>query len=156
MKNLLTITLLLFALSSSAQTVGVLIQPEFETSVVRKGFFAETKVIDRVGIYADFKFGKETSRGSFYVDEHYFRTEHIQVNAGLSFSVIKSIKAVVSKSVLNQSSLYLRSEKENTKWGTTKNDASYQFGIMYKEGFLSILAAYETGQRATLGVGFNF
>jgi hypothetical protein len=56
MKNLLlTATLLMFAIALSAQTVGVIVQPEFTTPNVRKGLFAESNIYKGVGVYSDFK-----------------------------------------------------------------------------------------------------
>lgn len=154
MKTLFTsIALLLFAVTVSAQTAGVIIQPEFNSPNTRRGLFAEATILKGVGLYADFKVAKTTT--------HSQRHSYNQLNAGLSFKVNRNLKAIASTSVINKVTidnygLFPLSQHVLTSKGNANR--VYQVGALFNAGVISVLGAYEfdNNPRVTVGIGFNF
>lgn len=157
MKNLIiTLTLLLFATLASAQTVGFLIQPEFKTSNIRKGFFAESTIYKRVGLYSDIKLLNERDEVENLGYKYIFEKQNVQWDAGISFMVLDNLKAIISRSIINTKKEIV--ENYNYKYNA---EPAYQFAAMYSEGIISVLLGYEFEQnvnskRVTIGLGFNF
>lgn len=160
MKNLLlTATLLMFAIASSAQTVGVIVQPEFTTSNVRKGFFAESTIYKGIGIYSDFKIMNNDEYFNAY--DLTQETYQEQWNVGLSYQLFSRYKAIFSTSVINNERVSHRTKDELFRGEKYKSEPTYQFAAMYSESFLSVLIGYEfqqnnTNSRVSFGLGFNF
>lgn len=156
-KLILSIALLLTSIVFvNAQTAGVLLQPEFNTSNVRKGLFIESTVYKSIGLYSDFKTLKNTVNDKQY--------NYSQINAGLSFKINKNVKAIATTSVINKMAV---DQKHPLKMhGIIKGDyisqeRTYQLGVMYKAEFLTVLGGYEfndkmNNPRVTVGIGFNF
>lgn len=160
MKNLLlTTTLLMFAITSSAQTVGIIVQPEFTTSNVRKGFFAESNIYKGIGIYSDFKMMNNDEYLNYY--DLIKETCQEQWNIGLSYQLFSRYKAIFSTSVINNERISHRAKEEFFRGEKYKSEPTYQFAAMYSESFLSVLIGYEiqrnnTNSRVSFGLGFNF
>lgn len=152
-KLIFTIAIIIASLSVSAQTAGILVQPEFSTSNVKKGFFIQSDIIGLLGAYADYKFMSN--------ETHDNETSTNQVNAGLSIKIMPDLRFIAATSVLNNE----RSLSRNKLNGlmeyeyTRKESTTYQFGAMYSASYFSVLGGFETGgegQRITVGFGFNF
>lgn len=161
MKNLLTITLLLFALNVSAQTAGLIVQPEFKTSNIRKGFFVQSEIYKELGLYSDFKMLKTTDT---YSDLNFKSTKRVasqQWNAGISYRVIEKLTIIASRSIVNTEKESFTIENDYFGYPKHNVEPTYQFAAMYSESFLSVLLGYEiqqnaTSKRITFGLGFNF
>lgn len=148
-----TIALLLFAVIASAQTAGVIIQPEFNTSNVRKGLFAEATIYKSFGLYADYKVLKNHTRNH--------RNYYNQLNAGISFKVSNSLKLITSTSVINKKStdVLLAPMKDYIIGNPEHQGRVNQFLVMYSASIFSIAGGFETGgegNKVTIGLGFNF
>lgn len=160
MKNLLlTAALLMLTIASSAQTAGIIVQPEFTTSNVRKGFFAESNIYKGIGIYSDFKMMNNDEYFNSYdlTQENYQE----QWNVGLSYQLFSRYKAIFSTSVINNERISHRTKDEFFRGEKYKSEPTYQFAAMYSESFLSVLIGYEvqrnnTNSRVSFGLGFNF
>lgn len=161
MKNLFTAILLLLAVSVSAQTVGVLVQPEFSTSNTRKGFFVQHDVVHGLGVYSDYKILNKNEFTESWGTKYEEETRHHQVNVGLTYKVLDNLKALASTSVLNTAQRTISSEDHYYIEKKRKQGSTYQFGGIYSHSYLSVLLAYEIQQRnsnsrITFGLGFNF
>lgn len=159
MKNLLTSVLLLFAVTASAQTVGIILQPEFKTSNVRKGFFAQSDIYKGIGIYSDFKIMNNDEYFNAY--DLTQETCNEQLNVGLSYSFSNRVKGIVSTSIINNERISHRTREKLFRGDNYKSEPTYQLTAMYSESFLSILLGYEmqrnnTNSRVSFGLGFNF
>lgn len=152
-KLLLSIAIIAASLSASAQTAGILVQPEFSTSNVKKGFFIQSDIIKGIGVYADYKFMNN--------EENFVETSTNQINAGLSVKVMPDLRVIAATSISNnERRIYyntlpvFQNQTETRSVGTT-----YQFGAMYSASIFSVLGGFETGgsgDRITVGFGFNF
>lgn len=147
-----------FALASfavNAQSVGVIIQPEFGTSVTRKGFFAESTIYKGVGLYTDFKIGKDNIKSGYYHKDQF----HTQFNVGASVRVYKSFKLFASTSAINNTRVeeyhVFEGMKDDMIKYQGKAGSVYQGGIIYNTETLTLVLGYESGNRVTVGVGFK-
>lgn len=161
MKNLKTLsrisvifcTIILLSSSAFAQTAGIIIQPEFNTSNTRRGLFIESPVYKSIGIYSDFKVLKNVHNEKQY--------NYRQWNAGLSVRVSKSVSTIFSASVLNQLATDRKSPMQKIIRGDyIDQNRAYQAGFVYKAEYLSVLGGYEFDKnfgnaRITIGLGFN-
>lgn len=156
MKRLTIITLLIIAaFTVNAQSVGVIIQPEFGSSVTRKGFFAESTVYKGIGLYADFKIGKDDYQSEYYHKDQF----HTQFNAGASIKVYKGFKVFASTSAVNNTKVeeyhIFEGVKDDMIEYQGKAGSVYQGGIIYNTEMLSLVLGYESGNRASVGIGFK-
>lgn len=152
-KLLLSIAIIAASLSVSAQTAGILIQPEFSTSNVKKGFFIQSDIIKGIGVYADYKFMNNESS--------IVETSTNQINAGLSVKVMPDLRIIAATAISNnERRIYynaipvFQSQTETRTAGST-----YQIAAMYSSSIFSVLGGFETGgvgDRITVGFGFNF
>jgi hypothetical protein len=149
-KLLLSIAIITASLSVSAQTVGLVVQPEFKTSNIRKGFFAETPIYKSIGIYSDYKLMNTKGK----IADSMFS----QWNAGLSFRVLSNVKVFGTRSIVNNEKVTMNVRPVPEVTFTNKLDAVYQAGLIYSVDIFTVLGAYETGgqgHRVTVGFGFN-
>lgn len=156
MKKLsIIISLIIAAFTVNAQSVGIIVQPEFGSSVTRKGFFAESTVYKGIGLYADFKIGKDD-----YQSEYYHKDQsHVQFNIGASVRVYKGFKLFVSTSAINNTKVeeyhVFEGMKDDMIKYQGKAGSVYQGGIIYSTETLSLVLGYESGNRVSVGIGFK-
>lgn len=158
MKNIMiAIAILGMSFAANAQTVGLLIQPDFSKSYTRKGFFAESTIYKRIGVYSDYKLMNSAN--------NYFKERQTQVNVGLSYKVAPNLKAFASTSVINRERttynnklLFLQNPLKFIHRSTEHRDSKsvYQVGAIFYTRAISVLGGYEfDGARVTVGIGFN-
>ena len=149
-KLLLSIAIIAASLSVSAQTVGLVVQPEFNTSNIRKGFFAETPIYKSIGIYSDYKLMNTKGK----ISDSMFS----QCNAGISFRVLRNVKVFGTRSIVNNEKVTMNVKPVPEEVFTNKLEAAYQAGLIYSVDIFTVIGGYETGgigQRVTVGFGFN-
>ena len=149
-KLLLSIAIIAASLSVSAQTVGLVVQPEFNTSNIRKGFFAETPIYKSIGIYSDYKLMNRSGK----IADSMFS----QWNAGLSFRVLSNVKIFGTRSIVNNEKVTMNVRPVPEVTFTNKLDAVYQAGLIYSIDIFTVIGGYETGDqghRVTVGFGVN-
>lgn len=148
--TLITVLILGFAVASYSQTVGIVVQPEFNTSNVRKGFFAESTIYKGVGLYSDYKLMNTKDKFS--------DSMFSQWNAGLSLRVLNNVKVFGTRSIVNNEKVTFHIRPIPEAVYTHKLDAVYQAGLIYSIDIFTVLGGYETGGRGhkvTVGIGFN-
>lgn len=157
-KLLLSIAIIIASLSVSAQTVGLLVQPDVKNDIVRKGVFAQVDVYDRVGVYSDIKYNNNKA-STLNTD-----VSSLQVNAGITLKLTDYLRYVTSISAINtETTRYYNVETKDIYFinNSIKVDPAFQIGLMYSEDRISVLGGYEFQQdsdatRLTIGFGFNF
>lgn len=157
MKKLsLIIAFIAVSFAVNAQSVGVLVQPEFGTSVTRKGFFAESTIYKGIGLYSDFKIGKDNYQSGFYHKDQF----HTQFNVGVSLKVYKNFKVFASTSAINNTKVEEYHKMDGVVDGEVlkyqgKAGSVYQGGIIYNTETISLVLGYESGNRVSVGIGFK-
>lgn len=157
-KLLLSIAIIIASLSVSAQTVGLIIQPDVKNDIARKGIFVQVDVYDKIGVYSDIKYYNDKA-STFNTD-----VSALQVNAGITLKLTDNLRSVTSISAINtETTKYYNVETKDISFinKSIKVDPAFQIGLMYSEGRISVLGGYEFQQdadatRLTIGFGFNF
>lgn len=157
MKRLsIIIGLTILAFTVNAQSIGVMVQPEFGSSVTRKGFFAESTIYKGIGLYSDFKIGKDNYQSGFYHKDQF----HTQFNVGVSIRVYKGFKVFASTSAINNTKVEEYHKMDGVVDGEVlkyqgKAGSVYQGGIIYNTETLSLVIGYESSNRVSVGIGFK-
>lgn len=155
MKPIITIILIIAAFTVNAQSVGIIVQPEFNTSITRKGFFAESTIYKGVGLYSDFKIGKDNYQSMYYHKDQF----HTQFNVGVSLKVYNGFKIFASTSAINTTKVEEYHLFEGIRDDMIKYKgyagSVYQGGIIYNTDPISLVLGYESDNKVTIGIGIK-